>query len=78
MIARLARVALVSLLMTGSVRAESASPATREEAPAAVEAELATRQELCAFDDLGELVVPERALMRAELNGDRSDDAGIE
>jgi len=73
-IARLARVALVSLLMTGPVRAESASPATREEAPAAVEAELATRQGLCTFDGLGELVVPERALMRAELNGDRSDD----
>jgi hypothetical protein len=60
-----------ALLLMGSLaKAEPATPAMRKEVPAAVEAELATREVLCELDSLGELVIPEGALTKADLNGD--------
>ena len=58
------------LLMSGLAKAEPAAPARRDEVPAAVEAELATREVLCELDNLGELVVPQDALTKADLNDD--------
>lgn len=58
------------LLMSGLAKAEPAAPARRDEVPAAVEAELATREVLCELDNLGEFVIPENALTKADLNGD--------
>jgi hypothetical protein len=58
------------LLMSSLANAEPAAPAMRDEVPAAVEAELATREVLCELDNLGEFVIPPNALTKADLNGD--------
>jgi hypothetical protein len=51
-------------------RAEPARVVSRGEIPPAVEAELATREFLCRLDNLGDLLIPEGALTRAELTGE--------
>jgi len=61
----------LALLLTGSLaKAGPAMPVERDEVPPAVEAELATREVLCELDNLGELVVPQDALTKADLNDD--------
>jgi hypothetical protein len=62
------------LTLVNDARAEPARPALRAEAPAALEAELRTRETLCRLDDLGGLVLPEGALARSDLNQDGRDD----
>jgi hypothetical protein len=49
---------------------EPARAVSRSEIPPAVEAELATREFLCRLDNLGDLLIPEGALARAELTGE--------
>jgi hypothetical protein len=65
---------LAWLLTANLAGAEPAAHALRAEVPAAVEAELATREVLCKLDDLGPLLIPAGALTRAELNADGSDE----
>jgi hypothetical protein len=60
--------------MTNLVGAEPAIHVQRAEVPAAVEAEIATREVLCKLDELGALHIPQRALTRADLNTDGRDD----
>lgn len=62
------------LSLTGTAKAEPATPATRNEAPAAVEAELATREVLCRLDNLGALIIPKGSLTKIDLNGDGHDE----
>src|SRR5215216_4989706 len=57
----LACAALLLVAASGAV-AEPARTLSRSEVPAAVEAELSTRDILCGLDDLGRLVIPEGAL----------------
>jgi hypothetical protein len=61
--------AILLVPASGAV-AEPARILSRSEVPAAVEAELSTRDILCRLDDLGRLVIPEGALAIAELTGE--------
>jgi hypothetical protein len=61
--------AILLVSASGAV-AEPARILSRSEVPAAVEAELSTRDILCRLDDLGRLVIPEGALAIAELTGE--------
>jgi hypothetical protein len=65
---------LAWLFTANFAAAEPAAPALRAEVPAAVEAEIATREVLCKLDDLGALLIPKGALTRADLNADGSDE----
>ena len=63
-------VAIFLVPASGAAIAEPARILSRSEVPAAVEAELSTRDILCRLDDLGGLVIPEGALGSAELTGE--------
>ena len=56
--------------VNGAAIAEPARILSRSEVPAAVEAELSTREILCRLEDLGGLVIPQGALGSAELAGE--------
>jgi hypothetical protein len=64
--------AFVWLVLAGGGAAIAAPAGTvkRSDVPSAVEAELSTREILCRLDGLGELLIPEGALSRAELTGE--------
>ena len=65
----LACAAILLVPASGAV-AEPARTLSRGEVPAAVEAELSTREILCRLDELGSLIIPEGALAIAELTGE--------
>ena len=66
----LAPAAFLLVPASGAAIAEPARTLSRSEVPAAVEAELSTREILCRLDDLGSLIIPEGALAGAELTGE--------
>lgn len=68
------RAASVLLVLANGAQAEPARPALRAEMPAAVEAELLTRENLCRLDGFGDIVLGEGALARSDLNQDGRDD----
>jgi len=60
----------ILLVTANGAIAEPARTLSRSEVPAAVEAELSTRDILCGLDNLGRLIIPQGALARAELTGE--------
>jgi len=68
------RAASVLLALANGAQAEPARPAVRAEMPAAVEAELMTRESLCRLDGLGGILLGEGALTRSDLNQDGHND----
>ena len=70
----LLRPLLILLAVPNGAQAEPARPVLRSEVPAAVEAELATRETLCRLDGLGPILLPEGSIARSELNQDGRDD----
>jgi hypothetical protein len=68
------RAASILLALASGAQAEPARPALRAEVPAAVEAELMTRENLCRLDGLGGIILGEGALARSDLNQDGRDD----
>lgn len=66
--------ALSCLIAAGASHAEPAQSVLRKDVPATVEAELATRESLCRLAERGDLVIPDGALTRSELNDHRGDE----